>query len=33
MARGLDNYLRNVPTYDDETGMRLYLTYMQEVEK
>ena len=32
-ARGLDNYLRNVPTYDDETGMRLYLTYMKEVEK
>lgn len=21
-ARGLDNYLRNVPTYDDETGQR-----------
>lgn len=32
-ARGLDNYLRNVPTYDDETGMRLYTTYMEEVEK
>ena len=32
-AQGLDSYLRNVPTYDDETGMRLYLTYMQEVEK
>ncbi len=32
-ARGLDNYLRNVPTYDDETGQRLYLTYMEDVEE